>query len=282
MKSDRLVYLLSPIILLAIIFMFFVPTLLKIIKGTNFCEVQEVKNETPLSVSVQPNSSIYGSLLGNQNCLPHKIILRLPINAIIQNSKSSLKNEKHTPKVSTIVTFSHQPETFYVRRIDQLKDGLKFSDKDSCFAGKWSSEGDQVVFHASMERNLLISDPDITSIIFILSLPLEIKEAETQIFLEKYTWDRVGNENNFRIREYQNIKSALRKNDKGKDNQTDDFSSGEKVRVDLANELESLVRKGGLYIEKDVAELVENQGKPPIKYDRSQLPFNCAIPKDWN
>ena len=47
MKNDRFIYLLSPIILLAIIFIFFIPTLLKIIKGTNFCEVQEIKNETP-------------------------------------------------------------------------------------------------------------------------------------------------------------------------------------------------------------------------------------------
>ncbi|NER07504.1 MAG: hypothetical protein F6K17_35540, partial [Okeania sp. SIO3C4] len=183
--------------------------------------------------------------------------------------------------VSTIVTFSHQPETFYIRRIDQLKDGLKFSNKDSCFAGKWSREGDQVVFHASMERNLLISDPDIASIIFILSLPLEIKEAKTKISIDKYTWDRVGNEYNFRVREYQNIKSALRINDKRINNQTDDFSSGYKVRADLASELENLVVKGGLYIEKSVAELVESQDQI-FKYDRNQLPFNCAIPKDWN
>ncbi|MGD1699660.1 hypothetical protein [Dapis sp. BLCC M229] len=231
---------------------------------------------------MQPNTSIYGSLFGNQNCLPHKIILRLPVNAIIQNSKSSLENEKHTPKVSTIVTFSNQPETFYIRRIDELKDGLKYSDDDTCFAGKWSSEGDEVVFHASMERNLLISNPDITSIIFIVSLPLEIKEAKTKIFIDKYTWDRVGNENNFRFREYQNIKSVLRGNDKRKNNQTDDVSSGDKVNADVASELENLVRKGGLYLEKYVAELVESQGKPPVKYDRNQFPFSCAIPKDWN
>lgn len=272
MKSNRFIYLLGLIIPLAILFfIFFLPTLLKRTKGTNFCEVQESKNETPLSVSVQPNSSIYGSLFGNQNCLPHKMILRLPVNAIIQNSKSSLENEKHTPKVSTIVTFSHQPETFYIRRIDELKDGLKYSDNDTCFAGKWSSEGDTVVFHASMERNLLISNPDITSIIFIVSLPLEIKEAKTKIFIDKYTWDRVGNENNFRFREYQNIKSVLRGNDKGKNNQTDDVSSGDKVNADVASELENLVKKGGLYLEKYVAELVESQGKPPIKYDRNQL-----------
>lgn len=281
MKSNRLMYLLALIIPFAIIFLFFLPTLSKILKGTNFCEVQEVKNEPPLPISVQPNSSIYNNLLGNQNCLPHKIILRLPVNAIIENSNNSLKNEKHTPKVSTIVTFSHQPETFYIRRIDQLKDGLEFSNKDSCFAGKWSGEGDQVVFHASMERNLLISDPGIASIIFILSLPIEIKEAKTKIYIDKYTWDRVGNEYDFRVREYQNIKSALRINDRRKNNQTDDFLSGGKVSADLASELENLVGKGGLYIEKSVAELVESQDQI-FKYDRNQLPFNCAIPKDWN
>jgi hypothetical protein len=281
MKSDRLVYLLGPIIPLAIIFMFFYPTLSKITKETNFCEAQEVKNKRPLSVSVQPNSSIYGSLFGNQNCLPHKIILRLPINAIIQNSKSGLKNENYTPKVSTIVTFSYQPETFYVRRIDQLEDGLKFSNKDSCFTGKWSSEEDQVVFHASMERNLLISDPDIASIIFILSLPLELKEAETKIFIDKYTWDRIGNEDNFIIRDHQNIKSALRINDQRINNPINDFDGGGKLSENLASELEKLVNKGGLYIEKYVSKLVESQDKI-FKYNRSQNQDDCSIPKEWN
>ncbi len=131
-----------------------------------------------------------------------------------------------------------------------------------------------------MERNLLISNPDITSIIFIVSLPLEIKEAKTKIFIDKYTWDRVENEYDFRVREYQNIKSALRINDKRKNNKTDDFYDGGKVRADQASELENLVVKGGLYIEKSVAELVESRQK--LNYDPHQLPDNCAIPKDWN
>lgn len=271
---SRIIPRLGPIIPLLVILVFLFPTLSKRIKGANFCEVEKIKNETPLSKSVQPNSSIYGNFFRSQNCLPHKIILRLPINAIIENSNNSRDKGKHNPQVSTIVTFSHKPETFYIRRIDQLKDSLKFSNKDSCFSGKWSTEGDEVVFHASMERNLLISDSDIVSIIFILSLPIEIREAKTKIFIDKYTWDRIGNENYFRIREYQNLMSVLRAKDKLD-------STKNEVSTNLASELESLVGKGGLYIGKYVAELIESQDKI-VKYDPSQNEGACAIPKDWN
>ncbi|AOX01861.1 hypothetical protein BJP34_22640 [Moorena producens PAL-8-15-08-1] len=267
------------LMILFIVGIFSWPTLSEMVKEKNFCEVPSDK---PFRISVQPNSSIYGKIFGDQNCSPHRLILRLPANAIIQSQgKNSFKNQRHTPKISTILTFSRQPETFYIRRIDQLKDGLYFSAKDSCSAAKWSSDQEQGIIHVSIERNLLINDPDIEGIIFIVSLPAEMRETKPKIVIDRYTWDRAGDKDIFRLREYPNFALALKENDKLKNNESYDFSSGEKVKKNLSNELFSLVYKGGVYIEKDVAKLSEVKDQI-VKYDRDQLPYSCAVPKDWN
>ncbi|NEQ63806.1 MAG: hypothetical protein F6K53_43540 [Moorea sp. SIO4A1] len=268
----------------AIVGLFLLPTLSEMVKGKNFCEVPSEK-PFPISISVQPNDSIYREIFGERNCSPHRLILRLPANAIIKSQgENSFKNQRHTPKISTILTFSHQPETFYIRRIDQLKDGLYFSYEDSCSAAKWSSDQEQAILHVSIERNLLINDPDIKGMIFIVSLPAEMRETKPKIVIDRYTWDRVGAQKSFRLREYPKFAVALKENDKPKDNKLYDFDSGDIVKKKLSNELFKLVKKGGVYIEKYVANTSNTsriKGKI-VKYDRDQLPSSCAIPKDWN
>ncbi|NEO68696.1 hypothetical protein [Moorena sp. SIO3H5] len=266
----------------AIVGLFLLPTLSERVKGKNFCEVPSEK-PFPISISVQPNDSIYREIFGERNCSPHRLILRFPANAIIKSQgENSFKNQRHTPKISTILTFSHQPETFYIRRIDQLKDGLHFSAKDSCSAAKWSSEQEQAILHVSIERNLLINDPDIKGIIFIVSLPAEMRETKPKILIHRYTWDRAGAQEIFQLREYPNFAVALKENDKYKNNQIYDFTSGDKVSKNLSSELVKLVDQGGVYIEKYVVngKLSDFQGKKD-KYDPDQLPSSCAIPKDW-
>ncbi|NEP32949.1 hypothetical protein [Moorena sp. SIO3B2] len=278
--SHRYQYLLCLMIPFAIVGLFFLPTLSKMVKGKNFCEVRRDK---AFGISVQPNESIYGKIFRYRNCSPHRLILRLPANAIRQSEgENSFKNQQHTPKISTILTFSRQPKTFYIRRIDQLKDGLYFSDEDSCFAAKWSSDQEQVILNVSIERNLLINDPDIKGIIFIVSLPAEMIETKPKIVIYRYTWDRAGDKDSFKLREYPNFAVALKENDQPKNNEIYDFTSGEKVSKNLSNELFNLVDKGGVYMIEEYRDNFSEFKGEIVKYDRNQSHDNCAVPKDWN
>lgn len=130
-KKNRYQYF-GLIIPLVVIGLFFYPTISKLFRAKNFCQVQ---GETLFSRSVQPNESIHRSLFREKNCSPHKMVLRLPVNAIIQNPGTTISLQQYTPKISTIVTFSNsnKPE-FYIRRIDQYEDGFYFTNSDSCFA----------------------------------------------------------------------------------------------------------------------------------------------------
>ena len=131
-----------------------------------------------------------------------------------------------------------------------------------------------------MERNLLIRDRNIQSVIFIVSLPVEIREAETVIIIDNYTWDRVGSttEVNFK-KNYPILKNKLMQNEKRSIKASEEFVDGKKVDNELAIELAEIANKGGLYLDKDFASLKISENV--TKYapnPKSVLP--CEIPDD--
>lgn len=242
------------------------------------CEVQD---EKAYSESVQASNSVYSRVFGTQKCSPHKIILRIPVNFKIEDQKAaSVTSQSYQPKVTTVVTFSREYKTFYIRRIDQDVNGaVYYSQKDSCLAWKWSRAGEQAILSLSLERNLQIRDPNIKNIIFIISLPVEIKEAESDIALKRYTWDRVGDIYNFDLKkEYSILKDALRSKEKLKAEGSDAFVDGKKVNDEMAKELSILSIKGGVHLDEDIASMLDTQFVE--NYIPGSESSSCEIPAD--
>jgi hypothetical protein len=247
----------------------------------NACEVQ---TQDAQKESVQLNDFIYNRVFGSKSCSPQKLILRLPINLKIENQNKESRNQQYTTKITTLVTFASNYNNFYITRIDKSKKGFIYTNKDSCLAWKWSKDDKQKVLNLTMERNLQIRDPNLESVIFIVSLPIEIKEAGIDVTLERYTWDsdtaRVGAIHNFNLRkEYPEIKNILRQKERGSINTREGFSEGKKVSNEIAAELIKINDMGGVHLDRDLAVLLKAKYEKTY-HDSPDYPA-CEIPIDF-
>lgn len=242
------------------------------------CEVQSKDAE---KVSVQLNTSMYSKIFGNKQCSPKKIVVRVPVNFKIEKEgKNILNKQQYQPKITTLVTFSSEYKKFHVRRIDEYENGdFHSSKKDTCLAWKWSRNNNQQTLTLSMERNLQIRDPGIKSVIFLVVLPVEIKEATTKVILKRYAWDRYGDIHKFNLKnEYPVLKNTLRQNEQQRAKASEAFVDGQKVSSQMAAELKKIVDQGGVHLDKSLASLGDTEGTQ--KYIPNQESPACEIPDD--
>jgi len=238
------------------------------------CEVQSEEAE---KISVNSDNSIYSQVFGSQSCSPQKLVLRVPVNLKIESQDQN--DLTSHPKIATFITFSRRYQQFYVRRIDEYKDGWFYTEKDSCLSWKWSKEDEQQVLNLSMERNLQIQKHGLKSIIFIVSLPVEIKEEQADIILKRYTWDKEGGIYKFDLEEYPILKEILKQKEKQKSQDSDVFYPGGKTNDELTKELESIGKAGGLHIDEYVHSILESEQVQ--KYTHSLNSDDCGIPEDF-
>ncbi|MBH8567212.1 hypothetical protein I8748_34545 [Nostoc sp. CENA67] len=246
----------------------------------------EIKNQYPQKESVQLNDSIYNRVFGSKSCSPQKLVLRLPVNVNLKIEKHNklLTSSIYTPRITNFVIFSSNNSNFYITRVDEYANGFIYSNKDTCLAWKWSNDNKQQVLHLSMDRNIQIRDPNIKSVIFLISLPLEIKEAGVGITLERYVRNtetsKVGLISNFKFnKEYPILKSLLRQKEKGRLNANDAFQEGKQVDRNVAGELSKISDINGVYLEHDLEPMIKE------KYEKTYLDTPdypaCEIPKDF-
>lgn len=242
------------------------------------CEVQSKDAE---KASVQLNTSMYSKIFGNKQCSPQKIVMRVPVNFKIEKGEqNSLSKQQYQPKITTLVTFSSEYKTFHVRRIDEYKSGkFYYSQKDTCLAWKWSGNNNQQTLTLSMERNLQIRDPGIKSVVFLVVLPVEIKEAATTVILKRYAWDRYGAIHEFNLKnKYPVFFKTLRQNEQQKAKASEAFVDGQKVSNQIAAELKKIVDKGGVHLDQSFASLGYTDDTQ--KYIPNQESPACEIPDD--
>lgn len=242
------------------------------------CEIQSKDAE---KASVQSNNSMYSKIFGNKQCPPKKIVVRVPVNFKIEEAeKGSSSKQPYQPKITTLVTFSSEYQKFHVRRIDEDKNGVfSSSKKDTCLAWKWSKNNNQQALTLSMERNLQIRDPGIKSVIFLVVLPVEIKEAATKVILKRYAWDRDGAIHKFNLRKkYPVLRNSLRQNEQQRAKASEAFVDGQKVSNQIAAELKKIVDQGGVHLDESFASLGDTEGIQ--KYISNQESPACEIPDD--
>lgn len=246
----------------------------------------EIQTQQPQNASVQLNDSIYNQVFGKKSCSPKSLTLRLPVNSSTENTDKKLNSHKYTPKIITLVTFSNEYESLSIKRIDKYADSWIYSQKDACLAWIWkaSEENDkQKKLILSMERNLRIHDPKIKSIIFIVSLPLEIIENQVNITLKRYTLNtsRIGKVHHFKLgRQFPELKDLLRQQEKGRFRASNKFfNEGKKVSQKIAEELESINNQVGVYLEEDLNSLLDAEYKETYS-DRSESSY-CEIPTNF-
>ncbi|MEH2149083.1 hypothetical protein [Nostoc sp.] len=128
--------------------------------------------------SVQLNESIYNKVFGNKSCSLRQLNLRLPVNSSTNNQDKNSNSQGYTPRITTFLTFSNKDENFSITRLDKKNGTWFYTEGDSCLAWKWSGNDKNQNLVLSMERNLQIRDTNIQSVVFIVSLPHEIKEVE--------------------------------------------------------------------------------------------------------
>jgi hypothetical protein len=258
-------------------------TILTILGLTSCSQIRacEIQDKNSHKVSVQSNNSIYSKIFGSKRCSPPKIILRVPVNSKAENQgeKDSSSIQPYTPNIMTLVTFSREYKSFYVRRIDQYKDDFFYTKKDSCVAWKWSEDNEQQVLNLSMDRNLQIRDRDIKSVIFIISLPVEIKEAKTKIILKRYVLDRLGDKYKLNFKKiYPILKGTLRQKERQNTKASDAFVDGRKVNNEIAKELAIISQKGGVHMDEDFESALDSEQVE--KYTPSAESPACEIPED--
>ena len=242
------------------------------------CEVQSKEAE---KASVQLNTSMYSKIFGNKKCSPKKIVVRVPVNfKIEEGDQDSSNNKQYQPTITTLVTFSSEYQNFHVRRIDEYKSGgFYYSKKESCLAWKWSNDNSQQTLTLSMERNLQIRDPGIKSVILLVVLPVEIKEAATKVILKRYVWERYGDTYKFNFKnEYPILKNTLRQKARQSIQASKDFVDGQKVSDKIAAELEKIVDKGGVHLDKNFDSLLDSEDRE--KYTPNKDSPSCEIPED--
>jgi hypothetical protein len=240
-------------------------------------ELCQVKTDQAQTKSVQANHSIYNQVFGSQRCSPKKLLLRVPVNLISSTNPQQRSSSQKFPEITTMVTFSREYKTFYIRRIDRhLNDVFYYSPKDSCLSWKWSENNQKLIL--SLERNLQINDPSLKSIIFIISLPVELKEAAGNIDLHLYTWDRGGEKYDFNLKtDYPILKDALREKERNK-LQSRDFNENQKASQEISEEFNLLSDRPGLYLDRDIKELIEATALEKYQLD---LHFpSCKVPPD--
>ncbi|MBD2776798.1 hypothetical protein [Iningainema tapete] len=235
--------------------------------------------------SVQLNDSLYSRIFGSKSCSPHKLVLRLPVNINLKTQRQDqvLTSKDFTPKITTLVTFSSKYKIFDISRIDEYSNGFIYTNKDTCLAWKPSYDNKQQVLYLSMERNLQIRNPNIKSVIFLVSLPLEMKEAGVNITLERYVRDKdtskVGAINYFNFtRQYPILKNLLRQKGKGSINTSEAFNEGKQVSNEVAREFLEISDTGGVLLERDLESMIEAKYKKTY-WDSPESPA-CEIPKD--
>lgn len=241
----------------------------------------KVETKDAHKVSVQLNTSIYSKIFGNEKCSPKKLVVRVPVNfKIPEADQDSRNNKQYQPTITTLVTFSSEYQTFHVRRIDEYKSGgFYYSKKESCLAWKWSSDNSQQTLTLSRERNLQIRDPGIKSVIFLVVLPVEIKEAATKVILKRYVWERYGDTYKFNFqKEYPILKKTLRQKERQSIQASKDFVDGQKVSDQIAAELEKIVDKGGVHLDKNFDSLLDSEDRE--KYTPNKESPSCGIPED--
>ena len=242
------------------------------------CEVQSKDAD---KASVQSNNSMYSKIFGKKQCSPKKIVVRVPVNFKIEEAeKGSSSKQQYQPKITTLVTFSSEYRKFHVRRIDEDKNGGFYSSKkDTCLAWKWSGNNNQQTLTLSMERNLQISDKGIKNVIFLVVLPVEIKEAATKVILKRYAWDRYGGIDKFNLkRKYPVLKNTLRQNEQQRAKASEAFVDGQKVSNQMTAELKKIVDEGGVHLDESFASLGDTEGTQ--KYIQNQESPSCEIPND--
>lgn len=239
-----------------------------------------IQTEEARSISVQSNEPIYNEIFGNQECSPQKLVLRVPVNSRPEITDSQrLLNQRYTPKIVTLLTFSHQAKSFYIRRIDNHNDGWVYK-KASCLAWKWSREDDQQVLNLSLERNLQIRDPKLKSVIFIVSLPFEIKDAQPNVNLQVYTWDLFEGLYYIKLKNYPNLKEILRQKDRRSSQAIHAFRNEQTVKNKIQQELNQIDDIGGIHLDKYFESILD--GEYLKKYTPSSEDKYCEIPKDFN
>jgi hypothetical protein len=245
------------------------------------CENINFKNKN--QASVQINEDIYTKVFGTSSCSPRKVELRLPVNSTILTSDNKLKEEIYTPQISSFVTFSSQNKKFSIIRLDKKGNNWIYTEGDSCLAWKWNQVEKEQTLTLSMERNLQIRNTDIKSVIFIVVLPLEFKEAKPDLNLKFYTWDKttskLGSREIFQQKDYSEIRELLRQKERGKFNDINAFIHGRKVSDEIAEEMKSMGDNGKIYLVKELASMKYTEEKQ--SYHSAPESPACDIPNDW-
>ncbi|KST65542.1 hypothetical protein [Mastigocoleus testarum] len=243
-------------------------------------------NQDAQKESVQLNDFIFSRVFGSNSCSPKKLFLRLPVNVNVEllNKENLLSGKEYTPKITSFVTFSSQPNTFTISRIDEFKNGFFYTKKDTCLAWKWLKiKGQNSVLTLSMERNLKIHDQNIKSVIFLISLPVEMRDARSDISIERYVWEKetskVGRIEFFNFNQkYPILRNLFRQRDRGRLQTVDAFSEGKSVDGKIIEEISEISDRGGLHVDREIEELIIS------KYEKTYLDTAdyppCKIPED--
>jgi hypothetical protein len=234
--------------------------------------------------SVQSTKNIYGQILGDQDCAPNKLVVKLPVIQKDVNISKQLYKE-NSPDIATILTVSNQSRSLYVRRIDLTKTAFKVSSDDSCIGWKWKSDQGKQILSLTLERNLQIHDPNISKIYFLVVLPVEMKKANTSVSIQRsvlpdYGSNRAGDIFPIKLKDgnLKNLSDLINQATSNPSQAT--WMSGKELSQDISKELSEQFNLSGVYIDKPVFNL-KDKSDAILPYEKTSEKNSCELPKDF-
>jgi hypothetical protein len=265
------------ILLPAIIGLITAPLWLRFILKPGLCQVDSIGLR---KASVQSNN-MYSQVFRDRSCAPKRMVLKVPVIQKLPDLSAQLGKVVNSPEIATILTISNDSQSFHIRRVDQSGSSLNVSSGDTCVAWKWSEKGQEETLTLSLERNLQIHDPKIKKVIFIVSLPIEFKQAETILSVQRSVLEGSGNNRaggifqvNLRDISPNLFKALDLKDMMGKRH----WISSTSVSRDISEELVDLTKQIGVYVDFPVNE-IKDKSDEILSYEKLSEEISCEIPR---
>lgn len=262
-----------------VLFLALITLLPKAISKPDTCEVN---NDDPQKGSIQTNN-FYSSIFGSKSCAPKFINVKIPVAQKISGNVAQV-NTPNPPEIVSIITFSNSSQSFYVKRIDETKSGLSVSKGDTCVAWKWSGDKGEQILNLSFQRNLQIYDPAVSKILFIISLPIELQKAGSNLSVERSVLEGSINSQAGEVvltklkDEKPNLSRLVVKQDTTPEAQNlQRWAKGSPISKELSNELISFMDRIAVYVDNPVHN-IKNKSDKIESYTSLSKNNSCEIP----
>ena len=204
--------------------------------------------------------------------------MRVPENSNIQDDDQNALKQR-VPKITTLVTYYHEEsnKSFKVIRFDRASNKWQISKKESCFAWKWRKFEEKSELVISMERNLEIQDPNITDIVFLVSLPITAFKNDPEVVLQRYNFGSSIDQTIFNVKDHPSLQEHVGLSKTTANHVGTQFSPGIDLLPEISSEL-TKISSGNIQFDKDIKGFI--QDSKSIGYQKSQDRSYCAIPSD--